>query len=530
MTTGGFQLISCCSFPTTPIFGPSFPGQGVFKIQGSATTAFTLPVESLYLTGGVVSTPCYENPVVLSSGRLGVDRNLSSTLAYTSAPLSVSNYGSYAAGIQNKVYSITAVVPSETIALGPDVITTEDALLAPVDQFDLVPCGDALPTQTFTTSTFQNTAEFSLTISVEFAWLGVAQRDLPGIRLKKISGLLTWTVEVSAGVVTIKSTDGVNTFSSSGTLLSVVTAINASSIAGQIQARVSGWGGRSAPLGYGETNGDVAVGKTEFDYLYTKNDLSSRLKDLGTTFINPTCFDSLAPFGFQTSTRLPVFVRGDALPPQGVVFLRVGSTNYFNTLFALHPQLKLYDNTEEGALSFITEEIHLQNIYQWGGIVTWDFFNDNFNILTIVPPPTGWGQVFTANANFANQTRTNPGASVIATNITPTWSSPLTAQLFTIQIFGTCPYIDCFSISSPCYDPNCISFPCNPDDQCSFGSIVCVYTGCFSNAAAPLIFPCSTSTGCTTNFEFYVPGDVMTLTLPETVAFSSSTSISYQIL
>lgn len=529
MTTGGFQLISCCSFPTTPIFGPSFPGLGVFKIQGSATTAFTLPVESLYLTGGVVSTPCYENPVVLSSGRFGADRNLSSTLAHTSAPLSVSNYGSYSQGIQNKIYSITSTVPSETITFDSDVITTEDALLAPVNQFSLVPCGSPLPTQTFTTSTFQNIAEPSLLISVEFAWLGVAQRDLPGIRLKKISGSLIWTVKVSAGVVTIKSTDGVNTFSSSGTLLSVVTAINASSIAGQIQARVSGWGGRSAPSGYGETNGDVAVGKTEFDYLYTKNDLSSRLKDLGTTFINPTCFDSLAPVGFQTSTRLPVFVRGDALPPRGVVFLKVGTTNYFNTLFALHPQLKLYDNTEEGALSFITEEIYLQNINQWGGIVAWDFFNDNFNIFT-VPPSTGWSQVFTANANFANQTRTNPGPSVIATNITPTWNSPLTAQLFTIQIFGTCTYIECINTGSPCFDPNCISTPCFPDLECNFGSILCLYSGCFSNVDQPLPFPCSTSTGCTNVYEFYVPSNVMTLTLPETVAFSSSTSISYQIL
>ena len=154
----------------------------------------------------------------------------------------------------------------------------------------------------------------------------------------------------------------------------------------------------------------------------------------------------------------------------------------------------------------------------------------HFNILTFVPPPTGWGQVFTANANFANQTRTNPGASVIATNITPTWSSPFTAQLFTIQIFGTCTYIDCFNTLSTCYDSNCISSPCFPDLECTFGSITCLYTGCFSNADQPLLFPCSTSTGCTTNFEFYVPGDVMTLTLPVTVAFSSSTSISYQIL
>ena len=525
MTTGGFQLISCCSFPTTPIFGPSFPGLGVFKIQGSATTAFTLPVESMFLTGGVVNTPCYSNPVVLGSGRNGIDRNLASTLAHTSSALTSSNFGSYAQGIQNKVFSGTVTVPSETITVGGDVITTEDALLAPVDQSDLVPCGDALPTQTFTTNTFQNIAEPSLLISVEFAWLGVAQRDLPGIRLKKISGLLTWTVEVSAGVVTIKSTDGVNTFSSSGTLLSVVTAINASSIAGQIQARVSGWGGRSAPSGYGETNGDVAVGKTEFDYLYTKNDLSTRLQDLGTTFINPTCFDSLAPFGFQTSTRLPVFVRGDVLPPQGVVFLKVGSTNFFNTLFALHPQLKLYDNTESGALSFITEEIHLQNIFPWGGIVTWDFFDSDFDI-----SPSGWGQVFTANANFANQTRTNPGASVIAGDITPTWSSPITAQLFDIAIFGECPYIECINTGSPCFDPNCISSPCFPDLECSFGSILCLSSGCFSNADQPLLFPCSTSTGCTNIFEFFVPTNVMTLTLPVTVAFSSSTSISYQIL
>jgi len=525
MTTGGFQLISCCSFPTTPIFGPDFPGLGVFKIQGSATTAFTLPVESLFLTGGVVNTPCYSNPVVLGSGRVGIDRNLAATLAHTSATLTSSNFGSYSQGIQNKVFSGTVTVPSENIVIGADVITTEDALLAPVDQFDLVPCGDTLPTQTFTTNTFQNAAEPSLLISVEFAWLGVAQRDLPGIRLKKISGLLTWTVEVSAGVVTIKSTDGVNTFSSSGTLLSVVTAINASSIAGQIQARVSGWGGRSAPSGYGETNGDVAVGKTEFDYLYTKNDLSSRLQDLGTTFINPTCFDALAPFSFETSTRLPVFVRGDVLPPQGVVYLKVGSTNYFNTLFALHPQLKLYDNTEEGALSFITEEIYLQNINQWGGIVTWDIFGSDFAISS-----SGWSQVFTANANFANQTRTNPGASVIAEDIEPTWSSPITAQLFDISIFGECPYIECANTGSPCFDPNCISSPCFPDLECTFGSILCLSSGCFSNADQPLALPCSTSTGCVNIYEFYVPTDVMSLTLPTTVLFSSSTSISYQIL
>ena len=529
MTTGGFQLISCCSFPTTPIFGPSFPGQGVFKIQGSATTAFTLPVESMFLTGGVVNTPCYSNPVVLGSGRVGIDRNLASTLAHTSAVLTSSNFGSYAQGIQNKVFSGTVTVPSENVVLGPDVITTTDALLAPVDQYDLVPCGDALPTQTFTTNTFQNAADPSLLISVEFTWLGVAQRDLPGIRLKKISGLLTWTVKVSAGVVTIKSTDGANTFSSSGTLLSVVTAINSSSIAGQIQARASGWGGRSAPSGYGETNGDVAVGKTEFDYLYTKNDLSTRLKDLGTTFINPTCFDSLAPVGFQTSTRLPVFARGDVLPPQGIVYLKVGATNYFNTLFALHPQLKLYDNTESGALSFITEQIYLQNIYQWGGIVTWDFFNDNFNIFT-GSVPTGWGSVFTANSSFANQTRTNPGAAVITGNITPTWSSPITSQLFDIAIFGYCPYINCYNTLSPCFDPNCISSTCGPDFECSFGSILCLSSGCFSNADQALLLPCSTSTGCTTVYEYFVQTDVLTLTLPTTVPFSSSTSISYQIL
>jgi hypothetical protein len=283
-------------------------------------------------------------------------------------------------------------------------------------------------------------------------------------------------------------------------------------LAGKIRARVSGFSGYPS---MGETTGDIDAGKNEWHYLFTKNDPSTMLKDLGPTYIQATfCNDSLAPFSWGNSTRLAVYRRGELLPPRGIVFLQHGSNGYLmNTLYADRPELKEYPNTTEGALSFITDTTYAKT-----QTLSW-----------IGDPINGWQYVLNQLNTVSNHTKYNPGTREVVTNYATGfgWSETYTYQIYNIEFFGVC---SAYTFPpGDCPEPGGI---CVPDQQC-FCCLSCVNSGCYNLVGYPenpFAYPCGTVIEpCTAVYELLVPGEVVTITPPQYIEYRDTTSFSIKI-
>lgn len=507
-------------------------------VTGSASVGYQLDVSGFYATGAA-STPCDSYDILLYNGIDGHAINSSVSIGTTSSALTAADQGSYAEGIRWKYYSGNVTVTDKVLSspfssstlLGSKELYTNSA-----SHYADIHCDDPV-TFTIAPTRLYTTADQSWVNAVSFYWTGVAQRDLPGIRLKVLtSGGYTWLVKVVGGVVTVYSSDGTKTFSASGTMNAVVNAINsgASGINTFIQARTSNWGTTQYGTG-GETAGAIGVGLTEWHYVFTRNDPSTMLKDLPPTYINFICADTFAPALWQTSTRLPVYERGDVLPPRGVVRMTTIKSTIigFNTLYATYPALKLYDNTAEGALSFITDPIYVTPVRAWGADVY-------FNVIDVdVVVDTSLRTFQDIWASYTGLTR----YSIRPTNFSKTVTydySPLTLSIFNETFFDTCNYCQDFSLSSPCYQPSCPFIPpFGPEcgTACTGG---CVYNACgvycfesscyYIGDPGPATPSCASNSGCIINFSYMTPGDTVSTTPPTSGQYTAQVELSSRFI
>ena len=251
------------------------------------------------------------------------------------------------------------------------------------------------------------------------------------------------------------------------------------------------------------------------------------LKDLGPIYIQATfCNDSLAPSGWGNSTRLPVYFRGETLPPRGVVYLGLGDffnpTYFINSKTTLYPQLKNYENTEAGALAFVTEPI-----YPKTQTVHWGNWTLGFPSGPEFDYGAGWSSVLSQLDFINNQSRINPGVSQFQQNIAPLWYSPQAGETITVS-FGN------YELLGTCYgDPGgqiCPDPPvCVPGQICDYGPYFCSPTGCYFGNG---FLPCELEPEpCTQYYEYVNPANntVLSYTYPSSLIFTTSTSFYVQI-
>jgi len=534
------QLVGCCTPSTTTVNGPAFPGQGKMNFRGKGSVNFTLDASKFYATA-TANTLCDNYTVLLSDGTYGENLSASVDIDETSSALTVTDQGSYSIGIRWKYYSGNFAPTDKYITqdFNSSVLIFSKVQTGGGSHYSSVHCDDPF-TSTAIQTRFYGVHDTAYLNGVSFNWLGVAQRDLSGIRLKVISGSYVWLVSVVGGVVSIYTDDGTKLFSTSGTLNQVATAINASSISTWIQARCSGWDSGIWTLGGGETNGDVASGYNEWQYVFTKNDASTILKNLGPTYINVSCNDTYAPAGWTTSTRLPVYVRNDILPPRGIVKMRIfDATDIgFNTLYADYPQLKFYDNTDAGALLFLTDPVYLTPYQQWGGDVDLGGPPVVVRVTTGLPVYTFaelWGA-----STYATLTRTNNGPTSFNKKITYSYT-PLALQIYDEKFYGTINGCQSDNKSCPCYNP--VYYDCY-NQQVNSASPACVFAGCdyggcpvycfnspcfytsYSACLYPPVTPpasCVSSSDCIIKYSYYGPGASAATTPPTSGLFQAST-------
>jgi hypothetical protein len=446
--------------------------------------------------------------------------------------LTATDQGSYSLGIRWKYYSGNFAPTDKYITqdFNSSVLVFSKVQTSGGNHYSTIHCDNPF-TSTAIQTRFYGVHDTTYLNGVSFNWMGVAQRDLSGIRLKVISGSYVWLVSVVGGVVSIYTDDGTKSFSTSGTLNQVATAINASSISTWIQARCSGWDSGVWTGGGGETNGDIASGYNEWHYVFTKNDASTILKNLGPTYINVYCNDTYAPVGWTTSTRLPVYVRNDILPPRGIVKMRIfDATDIgFNTLYADYPQLKFYNNTDTGALLFITDPVYLTPNQQWGADVSWDIYSPGVVVgVTTGLPALTFGQLWGAST-YATLTRTNNGPTSFNKTINYSYT-PLTLQIYDEKYYGVCSFCQNSYPAGPCYNDSCPPPSCSPANAAGYdygncGIIDCAASYCYYvGDTRPEFFPsCSTSSGCSVIVNYYAPGASVTTTPPTSGLFQAST-------
>jgi hypothetical protein len=532
---GALQILSCCTPSTVPIYSDAFPGAGQMVVSASASVGFILDVSNFYKLG-TANTPCDSYGVLLYDGTEGHAINSSISIATTSSALTAADQGSYAEGIRWKFYSGTVTVADKVLSSpssSSTLLGSKELYTYSTTHYADIHCDDPIaftiaPTRLYTEAN-QNWVN-----AVSFSWTGVAQRDLPGIRLKVLtSGGYTWLVKVVGGVVTVYSSDGTKTFSSSGTMNAVVNAINsgASGINTFIQARTSNWGTTLYGTG-GETAGAIGVGLTEWHYVFTRNDPSTMLKDLEPTYINFICVDTFAPALWQTSTRLPVYERGDVLPPRGIVKMTTIKSTVigFNTLYATYPALKLYDNTAEGALSFITDPIYVTPTKAWGADV---YFNPINVQVTVDTSLRTFQDIW---ASYTGLSRYSLRPANFSKSVTYAYS-PLTLSIFNETFFGTCNYCQNFSLSSPCYQETCppevCSSGCMVSSGCDFNAcgVYCFVSSCYYiGDPTPFTPSCASDSGCIINYSYMTPGDTISTTPPASGQYTAEVALSSRFI
>lgn len=546
------QLVGCCSPSTTPINGPAFPGQGKLNFKGQGSVNFNLDVSKFYKFG-TASTLCDSYNVLLYDGTYGESISASANIDQTSSAMTASDQGSYSIGLRWKKYTGSMTVVDKYIKLDftSTVTLFSKEQLTGGSHYSTIHCDDPF-TSTAAGTALRGTNDTNYGISYNFTWLGVAQRDLPGIRLKRISGSDVWLVSVNNGMVSVYTEDGTKSFATSGTLQQVAANINASSISTWISARCSGWDSGVYTGGGGETNGDVGTGLNEWHYVFTKNDPSTILKNLAPTYINVYCNDTYAPVLWATSTRLPVFVRGDSLPPRGVVSMRIPDSADigFNTLYPAYPMLKQYDNTDEGALLFLTDPIYLIPQNAWGADVSWDVIDD----VLVVDDSTGvaipgytFGDMWDGVTSYSSYTRNSYGSinfdKVISYNYTP-----LSLSIYNEQFYGSINGCQSDSESCPCYNPvynDCFNQLVNSASPacvfggCDFGAcpVYCFQSPCFYTSYGDCLFPpatpypsCVTTSDCVLKYSYYVLGSTIATTPPTSGTYTASVSTSVRFV
>ena len=532
------QLVSCCDYPHTTVEGPDFSGDAKFHFHASGSIQYSLDATKFYAMGQA-NTLCDSYNVMLWDGTAGHLLNQSVTIDYASTALSSSNVGSYSAGIRQKYYSGTVTIPDKYISqdFNSQITIFSKVTTTGGSHYASPHCDQPFHSNALLTELY-GTHDSSFLADVGFYWLATAQRELCGIRLKQISGTDSWMVEVRAGMVAVYTQDGTKSFTTSGTLKQVADNINASSISTWIQARCSGWNTS------GETDGTVAAGKNEWHYLFTQNDPSTMLRDLPPTYLNVSCSDSYAPYGWYTSTRLPIYVRGDVLPPRGCLQIQIvdNAVLGFNTLSAQYPQLKTYTNDAAGALAFVTGFTNIIPRMAWGGDVDFNVFDGGVEVGVGTKFYDIWHRP--GGILYTDITRVDPGVAVFDKTIAYGYT-PLQLQIYdekysgqctvcgtlvvpvdeygnTVQVHDCDPPVGQDCPSPTCSPPNCAGDGCyyNACPVYCFDS-PCYYPGSVKPWAAP---SCAISSGCTSRYSYYAPGATVTTTPPTSGEYKASVS------
>jgi len=376
MMPGGLQVAErCYSCGTTPsaIDPPDFPGatnlilSGSASFSGARSKVLTEFSHNLYCTTVKTHILCVK----------GWDANFSIPIDIT-VPMTSTVIGSYSAGVRYKYYSSGFQI----FSIGSFQSTSI---------FETVPSGGTFIPGGQEFSTIETKMQYSsappnpstggFETVAAFAWLAVAQRDIYGLRIRRKSGTDTWYLSCQAGVVTIENEGGTKSFSSSGTLQSLASAINASSISSEIEAR--------ATVAWTHAGESLTPVTQEWRTIVRREDPSTILKSIPKTRLNIACATPSPPTGsYSTSGGFPVYERGEILPPRGIVYglgnpflnpsANTSIPSFINDIGS-NLSMGTYSNDESGALSFVQTPAVLKSPGT-SGYSPWYFWtlNDEF--------------------------------------------------------------------------------------------------------------------------------------------------------
>lgn len=548
---GDRQIVGCCgkgSECLSLLTPPAFPGQAKAEWSGEQSANFILDVNSLYAVD-TYKLLCDEFPVICGPVSEGVYINGSWSEVSESTIHSSTTYGDCQTGLSFREY--TAYGSADSKAFYP---SGSVELIAHKTPYYGAPMCDqpyeytGVYTRVYEPSSYLAGGFFN----IRFSWLAVAQRNIPGLRLRIKTGSYTWLVKVSGGVVTVYTDDNTKSFSTGGTILGIANAINASSISTWIEARANSWASGRFGLQFGPypSGGENTANPflvnpnnfTSWHYIFTGLDPGTMLKDMAPTYLNSSgsgCAVQYAPSGWTSSTEIPVYYRGEILPPRGVVYMVGGiyaNDNFigFNSTSIQYPQLETYENTEQGALSFLTDPIYtvIQDpaiVASWGSGPNPEIYANN--------TPYTWASGYPLD--YATRIDT-----------TQSWIDTINLQFGTYSCnnlarevaFGVCP--GCEPVEGGQYGcPECprdeygsyTTFPCSPpctnDLDCeSLCGVNCYVSGCFYNAGNPFSNPlsCQIDAGCVVKYSV-LQGMQFSVTPPTQVQYTSSNKTSIRI-
>ena len=365
------QILGCC-FDQSAIPPPDFPGQKRLNVSCSGSISMTSDnSESVDIQEGF--TLCFPVSFGMSLQYPGHQLQWNAGINNISQQLTRTLVGTYSSGIAYYSYSAPGTFVEDKSAsynfnqpslINVGLIQSESNYVAS-DSY----CGmPAFPLyrQVFTAALTTATNVSPSIFSPAFSWLGVAQKSLPGIRLKLKTGATPagfWYYSVTNGVLKIFNDDPTNPKSESfsGTLNQVATQINSSTVSTWVDSRSSSFN-RS-----GEQAGVIPTGANPLAYVFTGNDPSTMLKDAPQTQIIASCSEPGAPSGWTTSVKVAIYSRGEILPPRGIVqisgFAKNETNNsdvpfFINEYSSANPNIGTFQNTEQGALQFLTTEYH----------------------------------------------------------------------------------------------------------------------------------------------------------------------------
>lgn len=505
MMPGGLQVVGrCVGYCGTPaLIDPPEGPSSTLTFSGTAIFSHQYNPEILTQNHDYGCGTRTRGRLVSSVGASAV--GLSSTLEIDQT-LTRSTQGSYSVGLRWYRYSYTPGVHVANVVDADILSVYYDVTSIPSDDgFDVSGLAMCNPQQydSYVQPRFAVDGD-TTPVSVgacSYDWLAVAQRDLPGLRIRRKSGTDTWLFENTSGLLRIFNEAGTKSFQvSEVTLLAAATAINASSISSEIEARATyRW----------TTAGESSTGTLNYwETIFTRDSFLKDTRNIAKTYVNTTCVDSTAPTGWTISSEVPMFFRGETLPPRGIVrgsggpFMIAGFINQWSEQY---PEVGSFvdENSlnvgEEAARDFVTRRTKVVNkdTSDFGAFEpTFNVFDRTFDLYL------DWSKymagAFSINQAPSADTNASRDPDAIRASASQDFNycsgSPATSTVtisdFTgsRQLYYVCAG-ECFSCTGQTPSTACL----NVDGQCTFGTFVC--TDGFSCCGEPI--------SCTGNCNIY---------------------------
>ena len=481
------QILGCC-FDQSAIPPPDFPGQKRVNVSCSGSISMSSDnSESVDIREGY--TLCFPVPFGMSLYYPGHQLQWNAGINNKSQQLTRTLVGTYSSGIAYYSYSAPGTFVEDKSAsynfnqpslINVGLIQSEGPYFAQ-DFF----CGIAsypLYREVFDTPQTTVTNVSPSSFSPAFTWLGVAQKSLPGIRLKLKTGATPagfWYYSVTNGVLKIFNDDPTNPKSESfsGTLNQVATQINSSTVSTWVDSRSSSFN-RS-----GEQAGVIPTGANPLTYVFTGNDPSTMLKDAPQTQIIGSCSEPGAPSGWTTSVKVAIYLRGEILPPRGIVqisgFAKNETNNsdapfFINEYSATNPNIGTFENTEQGALQFLTTQYHFlpgpatpsnstvdPTDVGWGPKFVYEDFAEN--VLNIEFGVSGLS-LFSSYRRFLSSITITSSSYNYSKSYTPSQYKPNSNEIqsnpyYSQVSIGSCPWVWVEGVSNPNTGQLCTQLP-----------------------------------------------------------------------